>query len=275
MATTRSSQEDVEFWYLDTSCSNHMIDKKDWFTTLDESRKNKIKFADHSVVFVEGIGKVMIHRRVGKKTYILNVLYVPKMKSNLLSLEQLLEKGYTMEMKDGMLKVFDKKQVQHLEGSTFSQQNLPDGIQISDQKCLQSTIMNDTWLWPKSEGIRGGIFRCNKDEVLETFKRFKAQAERQSEVNLKPLRSDGGGEYVSAEFHEFYIKEGITHGVIAPYAPKHNGTTERANRIILNMARCMMKTNNLPKVFWDEVVSIVVYILNRCPTKRLDEKTLE
>ncbi|XP_019417690.1 PREDICTED: uncharacterized protein LOC109328579 [Lupinus angustifolius] len=86
MATVKNNDESGDFWYLDTGCSNHMTDKKNWFTTLDELAKSKIKFDDHSVVTAEGIGKAMIQRRDGKKTYISNVLYVPKIKSNLLSL---------------------------------------------------------------------------------------------------------------------------------------------------------------------------------------------
>ncbi|XP_019431815.1 PREDICTED: uncharacterized protein LOC109338919 [Lupinus angustifolius] len=80
MATTRSNQdktENVDFWYLDT-------------------------------VSAEGIGTVMIQRNDERKSYISRVFYVPKMKNNLLSLGQLLEKGYTMEMKNGMLNVFDR-----------------------------------------------------------------------------------------------------------------------------------------------------------------------
>ena len=41
------------------------------------------------------------------------------------------------------------------------------------------------------------------------------------------------------------------------------------------MARCMLKQKNLPKSLWGEAVSIVVYILNRCPTKILKNKVFE
>ncbi|XP_019442233.1 PREDICTED: uncharacterized protein LOC109346948 [Lupinus angustifolius] len=146
MTTTKNSEEDGDFWYLDTGCSNHMTGKKGWFTTLDESTKSQVKFADHSAVSAEGIGKVMIKRRDGKSAYISNVLYVPKMKSNLLSLGQLLEKGYTMEMKDGMMKVFDKYKHNILKAPILANRTFKIGIQMSDQRCLQSTLEKDTWL---------------------------------------------------------------------------------------------------------------------------------
>ncbi|XP_019450660.1 PREDICTED: uncharacterized protein LOC109352930 [Lupinus angustifolius] len=50
MAIVKNSDESGDFCYLNNGCSNHMTCKKDWFTTLDESRKSKIKFVDHSVV---------------------------------------------------------------------------------------------------------------------------------------------------------------------------------------------------------------------------------
>lgn len=43
----------------------------------------------------------------------------------------------------------------------------------------------------------------------------------------------------------------------------------------MNMVRCMLKGKNLPKSLWGEVVSTAVYILNRSPTTRLEEKTPE
>ena len=78
---------------------------------------------------------------------------------------------------------------------------------------------------------------------------------------------------MSNEFKSYCTKEGIEHEVITPYTPQHNGTAEKENRTILNLARSMLKTKNLPKKLWVEAVSTSVYLLNRCPTKRLEDKT--
>src|ERR1051325_364291 len=43
----------------------------------------------------------------------------------------------------------------------------------------------------------------------------------------------------------------------------------------MNMVRIMLKGKNLPKEFWGEAVSTATYILNRCPTKKLEGITLE
>ncbi|MCI05270.1 retrovirus-related pol polyprotein from transposon tnt 1-94, partial [Trifolium medium] len=59
------------------------------------------------------------------------------------------------------------------------------------------------------------------------------------------------------------------------YTPQHNGLAERRNNSILDMARCMVKHRNLPKSFWCEAVNAAVYVLNRCPTRKLKDKVPE
>ena len=58
-----------------------------------------------------------------------------------------------------------------------------------------------------------------------------------------------------------------------PYSPQQNGVMERRNRIIVEMARCTLKSMQVPETLWDEAVCNVVYILNRVTTKALDAVT--
>ena len=41
----------------------------------------------------------------------------------------------------------------------------------------------------------------------------------------------------------------------------------------MEMARCMLFEKEMPKMFWVEAVNIVVFLLNRLPTKALKGKT--
>nr|KYP47196.1 Copia protein [Cajanus cajan] len=41
----------------------------------------------------------------------------------------------------------------------------------------------------------------------------------------------------------------------------------------MEMARSMLKEKGLPNTFWAEAVYTVVYLLNRCPTKAVRDKT--
>ncbi|XP_068666404.1 uncharacterized protein [Aristolochia californica] len=80
-------------WYLDTGSSNHMCGENETFSDLNESFRSSIKFGDNSTISVMGKGKVTIQTK-GNSTYtIANVLFVPDLKTNLLSVGQLQENG--------------------------------------------------------------------------------------------------------------------------------------------------------------------------------------
>jgi transposase InsO family protein len=97
--------------------------------------------------------------------------------------------------------------------------------------------------------------------------------ERQCGKKLKTLKTDGGGEFTSNEFMSYCNDEGIIREVVPPYTPQQNGIAERKNRTIMNMVRTMLKGKNLPKELWGEAVSTAAYLLNRCPTKKLEKIT--
>ncbi|GKB08670.1 retrovirus-related pol polyprotein from transposon TNT 1-94 [Tanacetum coccineum] len=92
-------------------------------------------------------------------------------------------------------------------------------------------------------------------------------------LKIKYMRSDRGGEFLSKEFNKFCEDNGIRRFLTAPYPPQQNGVVERKNITILNMVRSMLKSKKMPKEFWAEAVDCAVYLLNRCPSKSLDNKT--
>ena len=68
---------------------------------------NMAKFANDITLAAEGIGDVLIMRKDGKRSIISIVLYIQGMKSNLLSIGQLVEKKYKVLIKDKMMRVVD------------------------------------------------------------------------------------------------------------------------------------------------------------------------
>jgi len=114
-----------------------------------------------------------------------------------------------------------------------------------------------------------------KSETFQFFKEFKAEVERESGKKLVCLRSDRGGEYNSREFDEYCKEFGIKRQLTAAYTPQQNGIAERKNRSVMNMTRCMLMEMSVPRKFWPEAVQYVVYILNRSPSKALNDITPE
>ena len=116
-------------------------------------------------------------------------------------------------------------------------------------------------------------FLKNKSEAFDCFKRFKAVIEKESGYEIKSLRTDRGGEFTSNEFKSLCELHGIRRFLTVAGSPQQNGVVERKNRTILNMARSMLKSKNMPEEFWAEAVACTVYVSNRSPTKSLKDVT--
>lgn len=86
-------------------------------------------------------------------------------------------------------------------------------------------------------------------------------------MRIKALTYDNGCEYSSLKFTQFLDKESILHQLITPYGPQQNRVSERKNRTILDMCKCLMLEKNMPKRFWAEVTFTIVYLLNVISTK--------
>jgi transposase InsO family protein len=113
----------------------------------------------------------------------------------------------------------------------------------------------------------------SKDESANAIKHFQARAEVESGRKLRALRTDRGGEFTSIEFGEYCANLGVGRQLTAPYSPQQNGVVERRNQTIIATARSMMKAKGVPGRFWGEAMSTAVFLLNRSPTKSLDNQT--
>jgi len=109
MACHVKEETQQNIWYLDTGCSNHMCGDKEAFSDLDESFHSSVKFGDNSIVSFMGKGKVTDQTKGNSTHTIANVLFVPELKTNLLSVGQLQEKGYEISIKDGVCQIQDGK----------------------------------------------------------------------------------------------------------------------------------------------------------------------
>ena len=115
-----------------------------------------------------------------------------------------------------------------------------------------------------------------KTDVLDKFKVFKLEVEKQLGKNIKIVRSDRGGEYYGRHGDvgqhmgpfEKYLRDC---GIVAQYtmsgSPEQNDVVERGNLTLKDMLRSMMCKSNLPEYLWGEAIKNVNYILNRVHNK--------
>jgi transposase InsO family protein len=116
-------------------------------------------------------------------------------------------------------------------------------------------------------------FLKTKSQALSMFRNFKSMAETQSGQKIKVLRTDNGGEYTSKEFNAFHQEVGIVHQLIVPYSSQQNGVSERKNKTVIEMSRCILFEKKLRRFLWAEAVNTSVYLLNRLPTKFVQSRT--
>jgi transposase InsO family protein len=104
-----------------------------------------------------------------------------------------------------------------------------------------------------------------KSDATEAILDFKAFYETQTKRKMKKLITDGGGEFCNNTLSDVIKSCGIQHNVAPPYTPQHNGIAERANKTIINMARCMLTQSRLAKEWWGEAVCTAALTTNCLP----------
>ena len=125
-------------------------------------------------------------------------------------------------------------------------------------------------------------FLKHKSDALKATEKFLADTKPYGRVktfnfhcdisptgDTKRLRSDNGGEYISAEFKSLLLKHHIKHELTSPYSPHQNGTAERNWRTLFEMARSLIIEAKLPKSLWTYAVLLATHIRNRCYVQRI------
>ncbi|KAM1746060.1 hypothetical protein ACFX11_012725 [Malus domestica] len=346
-------------WYIDSGCSNHMTGNVDLLVDVNTNVAGKVQMPTGGLVNVAGIGSLEIETNRGRK-YIREVMYLPGLKENLLSVGQMDEHGYYLVFGGGMCTVFDGPSLECQIISVKMRGNRCYPLSLSPEKqlVLKLSFANCARTWhrrlghlnfggikqlkekdmvhglpdleendrvcegcqygkqhresfPSGQAQRAGAslelihvdlcgpmrnestggnkyfmllvddatrmiwvyFLKYKSEAFSCFKKFKAMTELQTGLRVKCLRSDRGGEFLSTEFNQFCDTEGIQRQLSLAFTPQQNGVVERKNRTVVEMAKSMLHDKGMPYYMWAEAVHTAVYILNRCPTRSLDNIT--
>eukprot|EP00253_Pinus_taeda_P007076 PITA_07076 len=276
-------------WFLDSGASFHMTGDRDLFSDLEDKDLGvHIEMGDDGRYSATDIGTISFERESGKPFVLKEVMHVPGLKKNLISVAMLEDKGYDVVFSKG--KAFLRsKTTSETRKIGVRVRNLyqlhVDGCAAMAGKVEGLVSQDDGELWHRRLGhlhhgalkilqqITTGLpkgtlaqyyvifvddfsrkcwifFMQKKSETYSKFCEFKALVEKELGKKVKALRSDNGGEYISDEFKDFCKAEGIRRERIAPHNPQQNGVAKRKNRTIVGAAQAMLHDQGLPLHLW-------------------------
>ncbi|CAL2246109.1 unnamed protein product [Prunus armeniaca] len=73
-------------WYLDSGCSNHMTGNKSAFVNFKHTNNSEVRIGDGGKLVAKGCEDILFLSKSGEQKRISNVLYVPDLNYNLLSM---------------------------------------------------------------------------------------------------------------------------------------------------------------------------------------------
>ncbi|XP_039771974.1 uncharacterized protein LOC120640173 [Panicum virgatum] len=159
----------TDTWFLDTGASNHMTGNCTAFSELDRSIKGTVKFGDGSLVDIVGRGTVIFAARNGGHQSLLDIYYIPRLRSNIISLGQLDEVGCKVEIEDGVLRVRDPYRVLLAKVRRSPHRLYKITLTIAQPVALLARTNDSSWRWQERFGhigfdtlrrlSRGGLVR--------------------------------------------------------------------------------------------------------------------
>ena len=100
----------ADVWVTDSGASAHMTYRREWFTEYrPKSDRSTVSLGDDGECSVIGVGTILVERLVDRKWHEMkmeNVLQVPKVKNNLLSVGVRAVKGFKTEFEDKYTRLY-------------------------------------------------------------------------------------------------------------------------------------------------------------------------
>ena len=136
------------------------------------------------------------------------------------------------------------------------------------------------YTWVRFLRLKNDTFQHFKDfvKLVETQFTHKVHLVTHTEHDwsnntVANLRSDRGGEYLSAKFTSYLVQKGIQRQLTTADTPHQNGISERKNRTLMEATRCVFNSRKYPAHLWTECTRVVNYVLNRSGTRALNLTT--
>jgi len=104
-------------------------------------------------------------------------------------------------------------------------------------------------------------FLKEKSEAAAKIDKMVRLVSNLCDRSVKALQCDGGLEFNNSKVKSILKTQGVQLVITNPYTPEQNGCVEKTNRTVVDLARTMMVTRNMPNFLWTEAVNTAVYVL--------------
>ncbi|XP_074297003.1 uncharacterized protein LOC141627673 [Silene latifolia] len=110
----------------------------------------------------------------------------------------------------------------------------------------------------------------SKSNAFGFIKSFIPMVQTQFDKKVKIIRSDKAFKLGTSDITaKFLVDNGILHQTSCFHTPQQNGVVERKHKHLLETARALKFQSNLPTKYLDDCVLTTTYIVNRMPSKVL------
>ncbi|KAI5342090.1 hypothetical protein L3X38_009965 [Prunus dulcis] len=152
-ASGASVTRDEEIWYLDSGCSNHMTGKEDLLVDIDRKVTAKVEMGTGQLVEVTGKGTLVVETKAGKR-HIKEIMLVPGLKENLLSVGQMIEHGYYLVFGDHKVEIYNDSSHTNLVAKVQMKGNrsFPLKLQAEMHFADRAGVYHSTDLWHRRFG---------------------------------------------------------------------------------------------------------------------------
>lgn len=131
---------DSEDWYIDSGATTHLSNKKDWFENFNSNTSHNIAVASGHKLKAYGTGDVLVSTRNGPKR-ISEVVYVPDLKTNLLSVSKMIKNNYIVIFNSEGCQVYDTEDCS-IEGEVVVTASIHNGLYKLDTEELETEVGN-------------------------------------------------------------------------------------------------------------------------------------
>lgn len=154
-AFSATTSNDSLNWYIDSGASMHMTMHKEWLQDATAPPVTSIRIANDKILKVESCGNVIIKVPDAQgninKILVRNVIYVPELSTNLISVSKMIKSGCSVQFTDNGCKILNKN-YQKVADANLINDMYKINIIFENAQAMPAVVENDTFLWHQRMG---------------------------------------------------------------------------------------------------------------------------